>query len=68
MDNDAPKNKGGRPRTFRNKIVGVRMTAEEQAFCASMDPKGEAASYLRVLMEQHRQYLAKLPVSNHSST
>ena len=68
MTDTTPKNKGGRPRTFRDKIVGVRMTADEQAFCASMDPKDEAASYLRVLMEQHRLYLAKLPVSNHPST
>jgi hypothetical protein len=58
---DEPKNKGGRPRTNRGQTIGVRVTEEEMAFCRSMDPDGNAASYLRLLMDQHRLYIERLP-------
>lgn len=66
---DEPKSKGGRPRTNRGQAIGVRVTEEEMAFCRAMDPQGNAASYLRNLMDEHKRYLERLtPHSNNPST
>jgi hypothetical protein len=65
---DETRNKGGRPRTYRDKTVGVRMTEEEWTHCKSMNPDGDAASYLRTLMEQHKLYLERLPGKSTTSS
>lgn len=69
MLEDEPKSKGGRPRTNRGQAIGVRVTEEEMAFCRAMGKDGNAASYLRNLMEQHKLYLEAIsPHSNNPST